>query len=123
MDLIRLTGMQFHGHHGVYAPERELGQRFVVHATLFADLRAAGQSDDIGQAVNYADVYEAVRTIVEGPAVNLLECLAERLAAHLLDRYAALSAIEIDVEKPGAALPGVFDSVGVRIRRHRRDKR
>ena len=38
--------------------ENALGQKFVVDATLAADLAHAGHSDDVKQTVNYADVYQ-----------------------------------------------------------------
>ncbi len=38
--------------------ENKLGQKFVVNATLAADLSHAGRSDDLRSTVNYAQVYE-----------------------------------------------------------------
>jgi len=38
--------------------ENRLGQKFVVDATLLADLSHAGKSDDLRRTVNYAQVYE-----------------------------------------------------------------
>ena len=38
--------------------ETKLGQKFVVDATLLADLSQAGRSDDLAHTVNYAQVYE-----------------------------------------------------------------
>lgn len=38
--------------------ENKLGQKFVVDATLEADLMVAGQTDDLARTVNYAQVYE-----------------------------------------------------------------
>jgi dihydroneopterin aldolase len=35
-----------------------LGQRFVVNATLWLDLRRAGASDNLGDTLNYADAYK-----------------------------------------------------------------
>ena len=37
--------------------ENLLGQKFVVDATLSVDLLKAGQSDNVHDTVNYADVY------------------------------------------------------------------
>ena len=41
--------------------EAKLGQKFLVDATLFCDLRRAGGSDDLAHTINYAEVYECVR--------------------------------------------------------------
>lgn len=49
--------MTFFGYHGVFPPENQLGQRFVVDLTMWCDLAAAGASDDLQDTVNYADVF------------------------------------------------------------------
>ncbi len=56
-DSIHLQGMTFFGYHGVYPPETQLGQRFVVDLTMWCDLASAGKSDDLKDTVNYADVF------------------------------------------------------------------
>jgi dihydroneopterin aldolase len=38
--------------------ENKLGQKFVVDATLLADLSHAGRTDDLQRTINYAQVYE-----------------------------------------------------------------
>lgn len=57
-DRILLRGLVFHGYHGVLPEEQVLGQKFVVDASLSADLAAAGRSDDLADTVSYAAVYE-----------------------------------------------------------------
>ena len=39
--------------------ENMLGQKFIVDATLFVDLRKAGKSDNVHDTVSYADVYRS----------------------------------------------------------------
>ena len=51
MDQIRLTGIRATGKHGVLDFEHERAQTFVVDATLFLDLAAAGRSDDLNDTV------------------------------------------------------------------------
>lgn len=119
MDRIELSGMEFFGCHGCFAEERQKGQKFVVDAVLFLDLAEAGRTDDLCRSVNYAEVFEDVRDIVEGEAKNLIEAAAEEIAAHLLKKYAALTRVEIAVHKPEAPLAGAFRDVCVRIARSR----
>ena len=119
MDRIELSGMEFFGYHGCYAEERRQGQRVVVDAVLCLELAEAGRTDDLCRSVNYAAVFEYVRTIVEGEAKNLIEALAEEIAAQLLKKYAALTRVEIAVHKPQAPLAGTFRDVCVRIERSR----
>ena len=60
-----------------------------------------------------------MRTIVEGEAKNLIEALAEEIAAQLLKKYVALARVEIAVHKPQAPIAGAFRDVCVRIERGR----
>jgi len=118
-DRILLRGMVFYGYHGVNPEERALGQRFVVDVELERDLSPAGLSDDLSMTVNYAAVYRAVKEVVEGEACNLIEAVAERVAAALLSRFGP-EAVRVRVRKPWAPVKGsVLDWVGVEIYRKR----
>lgn len=118
-DKIILEGMVFYGYHGVNQAERELGQRFVVDLELSRDLSEAGITDDLEKTVNYASVYKVAREIVEGPPANLIETVAERLAAAVLDRF-PVEAVRVRVRKPWAPVKGsVLSSATVEISRSR----
>jgi dihydroneopterin aldolase len=103
-DRIQLEGMVFHGHHGTLPAERELGQPFVVDVELRLDLRPAGLSDDLAQTVDYGEVYRRSREIVEGAPVNLVETVAERIAAAVLQDYPTVQAVRVKVAKPHVRL-------------------
>ena len=105
-DRIVLEGMPFWGHHGTVPEQRQLGQRFVVDVELRCDLRAAGLADDLGQTVDYSEVYRQVRAIVEGPPVQLTETVAERIATAVLERHARVEAVRVRVAKPNVRLDG-----------------
>lgn len=117
-DKISLQGLVFHGHHGMYAWERRVGQPFEVDVDLHMDLRAAGAADDLTRTVDYCRVYRAVQEEVESGRHGLLEGLAEAIAARVLD-LGAVEAVTVRVRKPRAALPGPSGSVQVEIHRTR----
>ncbi|HET7034934.1 MAG TPA: dihydroneopterin aldolase [Thermomicrobiaceae bacterium] len=122
MDTVFLDGMQFYAYHGVNPEERSLGQRFLVDVELAADLRAAGESDDLAQTINYSAVYQQVRAIVEGPPRALLEAVAEEIAGALLARFPA-SSVTVTVRKPEVALKGaILRAAGVRVVRTAADR-
>jgi 7,8-dihydroneopterin aldolase/epimerase/oxygenase len=121
VDYIELTGLQFYGFHGALSEENQLGQRFIVHLRLGLNLRPAGQTDGLAHTVDYAKVYQAVRGIVEGASVRLIERVAEHIAEVLLDQFPLIERVDVTVEKPGAPIPGVFGNVAVHIERVRED--
>ncbi|KAF8066201.1 FOLB1 [Scenedesmus sp. PABB004] len=118
-DSIALRGLVFHGHHGCLKEENALGQKFVVDATLWADLAAAGRSDQLQDTLDYAAVYNEIRRVVEGPPRALQEAVAEEAAAALLALDRRVAAVRVYIRKPHVALPGVLESVGVDIFRRR----
>jgi dihydroneopterin aldolase len=117
-DTLVLRGLRVHGHHGVLADERRDGQFFVIDAVLRLDARGAAGADDLTKTVDYAELAEQLAAIVSGEPVNLIETLAERLAACCLT-YAGVSAVELTVHKPDAPIGLDFDDVAVTVVRER----
>lgn len=115
-DAITLTGLRATGYHGVYDHERRDGQEFVVDIVLHRDLREAALTDDVADTVHYGEVAELVAGEIEGPAVNLLETLAQRIADAVIARY-ALASVTVTVHKPQAPIPVTFADVSVTITR------
>ncbi|MCY0887504.1 MAG: dihydroneopterin aldolase [Alicyclobacillaceae bacterium] len=117
-DEIRLRGLQFFGYHGVLPEETVTGQRFVVNLALRVDLRRAGNLDAVEETVDYGQVYRTVEEIVTShPPKRLIEAVAESIATAILERFATVALVKVEVEKPGAPIPGIFDSVSVCIER------
>ena len=115
MDKIILENMQFYGYHGVLAEEKRLGQRFTVSLVVYTDIRAAAQNDDLAKAINYAECYAAVKKIMEGKPVKLLETLAESIAADILSLGAL--AVQVTVKKLHPPISGQLDFAAVTIER------
>ncbi|HHW11711.1 MAG TPA: dihydroneopterin aldolase [Firmicutes bacterium] len=115
-DKLVLQNMVFYGYHGVFAAEKELGQRFEVDVELYLDLHQAGLNDDLEATVNYAEVYTFIKKLVEERAFNLVEGLAEEIAATLLAAY-NLQEIVVRVRKPQPPVGGLMDYFAVEIRR------
>lgn len=119
-DRILLGGMVFYGYHGVLPAERELGQRFVVDIELECNLRPAGLSDDLTKTVDYGEVHRKTREIVEGEPVNLIETVAERISASILEEHQLVETIRVKVTKPDVRLEDtVLEGSAVEILRHR----
>lgn len=118
-DRIALSGLTAVGHHGVFDHERRDGQEFSVDLVLHLDLRPAGSSDELTRTVHYGEVAEAVHEEIVGPSVDLIEALAERIAARLLREQALLEAVEVTVHKPHAPIEVAFRDVAVTVLRGR----
>lgn len=117
-DHLTLTGLRATGHHGVFDHERRDGQEFVIDVTVFADLSAAGRSDDLGKTLHYGILAEQITAAIERDPVDLIETLAERLAALVLE-YPTATSVTVTVHKPHAPITVPFDDVSVTITRSR----
>ncbi|MCX3063254.1 dihydroneopterin aldolase [Streptomyces beihaiensis] len=118
MDRVALRGLKARGHHGVFPEERAQGQTFVVDLVLGVDTRAAAAGDDLAKTVHYGIVAEEVVAVVQGEPVDLIETLAERIAATCL-KHEAVQEVEVCVHKPQAPITVPFDDVTVTITRSR----
>ena len=118
-DRITLTGVRVHANHGVFDFEREAGQEFVIDVSVAVDLAAAASGDDLDRTVHYGELAEAVVAAVSRDPVDLIETVAERVAAVTLEFPAALE-VEVTVHKPQAPISVPFTDVAVTIVRSRR---
>ena len=117
-DRITITGVRVRAHHGVLDFEREQGQEFVIDVSVAVDLAAAASGDDLGSTVNYGELAETVAAAVRRDPVDLIETVAERVAAVALG-YPAVEEVEVTVHKPEAPIAVPFTDVAVTIVRGR----
>ncbi|AZS45977.1 MULTISPECIES: dihydroneopterin aldolase [Microbacterium] len=118
LDEIVLTGLTVFGRHGVFDHERRDGQDFTIDLRLRLSLAKAADSDEVTDTVHYGELAEKVAAVVAGEPVNLIETLAERIAAvGLEDRR--VQEVVVTVHKPHAPIPLNFADVAVTITRRR----
>ncbi len=118
-DKISIQRIGVFAYHGVYEEEGRLGQRFYISIDAHLDLRPAGRADDLEKSVSYADVAARVQEIAVGQRYRIIEALAEAVADDLLRTFPLIEDISITVEKPGAAVAAILDSISVTIHRRR----
>ena len=117
MDRILIQDLQVRCIIGVNEDERLRKQDVVINLALTTDLRKAGRSDRIEDAVDYAAVKKEVLALVERSQFFLIEALAEAVADLCL-RKPAVAAVTVRVDKPGALSSA--RSVAVEIDRTRK---
>ena len=120
MDRIMIKGLRVYAYHGVNASEKEKGQPFELDVTLGVDTRAAGQSDDLAQTINYSHVTKRIVAIMQSEKNDLLERVAARVAQALLADFPA-EEVTVLLKKPRAPIAADFDYVAVEITRRRED--
>ncbi len=104
---------------GVFPRERRIKQKVLLDLTFPCDNRRAARTDRLSDARDYTRVAKAAFAFVSRSRYRLVETLAERLAAHLLDRE-RLKEVTVRVSKPGAIRHAL--DVGVEITRRRENE-
>ncbi len=117
-DHLVLEGLVFYGHHGHLAAERKLGSEVRVDLRVRTSIGAAAKVDRLERALDYVQVHEVVRAIVERRRFVLLETLAEAIAAAVLKLPGAEGVwVRVGKHPPLAAR---FQTFAVEIERTRR---
>jgi dihydroneopterin aldolase len=120
-DRLSLIGMRFTARHGVLPHEKVEAQPFEVDVVLHADLRAASESDDLADTIDYAALHDLVASLVGGPSFDLIEGLAGAIARAALAATDArlVDAVEVRVRQPEAPLDGDLETVEAALVRRR----
>ena len=119
MGQIQLNGMEFYAYHGCYPEEQVIGNHFLVDITMDTDMEKVSNSDDLDDALNYADVYKLIE---EEMAIRsrLLEHVSARMLDKLFECFPQLNKAEVCVAKLNPPIGGKVKSVSVRQQRSRR---
>lgn len=118
-DRILVERIAVFAHHGLLPEETRLGQRFYLSLDCALDLAPAGRSDDVARTVSYADLTAVTVSIATERRFDLIEALAEAVAAAILAQFPPIEAITVRVDKPSAPVPAILDGVAVLITRRR----
>jgi len=97
-DHIHIEELEISAHIGVPEEERANPQRLTVSITLWPNRDTRDLRDQIDRTVNYSAVAEAAKNFVRDQSVNLIETLADRLAMHLLGKF-AVQKIMVELRK------------------------
>ncbi len=102
---------------GIYPHERATTQTVMLDIELDYDFAPPAASDAMADVVDYDGVASSVTELLQEARFQLIETMAERVAAVLLARVLVATAVRIEVRKP-AAVPAAACSF-VRVERRR----
>ncbi len=114
MDTIFLQDMKVETVIGIWEWERKIRQTVAIDLEMSADIRKAAASDSVEDTLNYKSVAKRVQAFVGDSSFQLVETLAEKIAAIVLDEF-DVAWVQVRVNKPGA-IRGA-KGVGVLIQR------
>ena len=113
-DTVFIKGLKAASVIGVYDWERDIRQTLVIDLELMTDSSRAAQTDALEDALDYAAISQRVIAVCDESRFQLLEALAEHLAAIVLAEF-SIERLRMTINKPGAVAEA--DGVGVMIDR------
>ncbi len=116
MDKVFIEGLEIDALIGIYDWERRVRQPLVFDIEMAFDNRVPAASDDIALTLNYKDVSKRLVEYVSQSSFGLVETLAERCAAIILDEF-GVTHVRLKLSKPGAVRGA--RAVGVIIEREK----
>ena len=118
MDKISIKNLKIPGKHGVYDFEKKTNGIFELDIDLYFDLVKAGNSDNLKDTIDYANVVDLTIEIFNKKRYSLIESLAEKICDILLSNF-PIEKIMLKIRKPHAPIEANFDSVQVQLIRER----
>lgn len=114
MDIVYIKQLEIETIIGINDWERKVQQKVCIDLEMATDIRKAGKSDNIEDALNYKLVTKRIIQFVEGSRFLLIEALAEHIAAIILEEF-KVPWLKLTLGKPGAV--SASRDVGVTIER------
>lgn len=119
VDTVFVEGLLVYAHHGATDEEQAVGRPYSVDVWLEVDTRPAGQSDRLGDTVDYGRVSAIVHEVLTSHRSRLVEHVAERLSDRLLGSFASVVSVRVRIEKLSPPTGFLCDAAGVEITRTR----
>jgi len=112
--IIEIENMEFYAFHGCYETERIVGNEFVVSVALRTDVEKAAMRDNIGDAVNYVEVYNVVAREMTVKS-SLLEHVAARIISSIKERFPEVMEVTVKVSKKNPPIGGKTEKTSVTL--------
>ena len=115
---IELVNIHLYAYHGAIAQENKVGGWYTLNLRARIDSHDSIASDNLEATVNYADIYEVVRSEMQIPS-KLLEHVCGRILDKLFEKFTIIGEIEISLSKDTPPMGGDRLSSSVRIKAER----
>ena len=111
---IFLRQVRFHAFHGVMPQERQVGAEFLLSLKVGSPLGQAMQSDEIGDTLNYATLYNLVAREMQQPS-KLMEHVAGRMVEAIGKTFPQVTSIDLELTKLNPPMGADSEGAGVEI--------
>ena len=111
---ICLRNVRFHAFHGVMPQESRVGADFLINLRVGYPIVKAMQSDEVGDTLNYAELYDLVKAEMAVPS-KLLEHVVGRIVMAIEKCFPQVTSIDLELTKQNPPMGADCDGAGVEI--------
>jgi dihydroneopterin aldolase len=119
--IIRLNSIGIFAHHGAYDEEIRNGNHFEIDLEVEIPDTLGASTDELGDALDYTKLYNAVVVVSESRRYNLLEAFTAGICAKILDAFPVVINVGVKVRKIDPPMGGSVKNVEVELRMKRKD--
>ncbi|PIB34374.1 dihydroneopterin aldolase [Reichenbachiella sp. 5M10] len=112
---IKLEGLDFFAHHGYYAQEREIGNKYTIDVEVVLNDPIQIDDDNLGATVNYEIVYSIVEQVMKVPT-KLLETLSQKINQQIIQEFPYIVSVQTTVSKHNPPIKGVCHKASVTLK-------
>lgn len=110
-----LRNVRFYAFHGVLPQERQVGGDFLLSLRVGYPLDAAMESDEVGDTLNYATLYELAKREMDVPS-QLLEHVAGRISKAIMKAFPTVTSIDLELTKQNPPMGADCDGAGIYLK-------
>ena len=111
--VIKLEKLTFFGYHGINQEEIQNGQDFVLDLSVHYQL--LNNSDDIGNVIDYMELYDLVKNTFQEKRFNLLESLGQKILDNIKIKYDSVFHMKLNIRKPSITIDNNKDFINVEV--------
>ena len=112
---IKIINAHFYSYIGALKEEQVLGNRYIVNLSVTYDASKAIVSDDVSDAVSYADLYNIIAKNINLSSDNVLEYVDWQILSEVLGTHGSVDSCEITIQKAIPPIEGIMDGASVTL--------
>ncbi|WHH60228.1 dihydroneopterin aldolase [Petroclostridium sp. X23] len=122
MDKIIIEDLEVYAYHGVAKEEKKLGQLFLISLHISTDLEWAAVGDNLDSTINYAQVCDTVKEVLQAEKYDLIETAAMKVIEEIFKKFSSTMVVKVLLKKPWAPMGHHLKFAAVELERARSDR-
>ena len=109
---IDVAGIRLYANHGCMNEEAIIGSHYEVNISVWANLSASAESDDLNDTVDYVALHAIAKEEMASRA-KLLEVVCQRILERILNEHHLVQKAEVNVAKLNPPINGDVERVAL----------